>query len=383
MFPLFWCDFVGGSLFNSLLSLSLFASYHKEVIPSTNNKNLREGSRLPRNQREMLVPTPPADQQLAPAAARPGALVVQQYSVQPSNMKYVIAFSREETSARKDIKEKEAVAFNDLLFSINLMKSDMRKAREISHPKKVWAMNYNAVMEVSKPPGHEKDVWFEPSPTRGVPSPARPVQKLIPPKPRAEVVSLEAEEAELREWVSRLEKKMREPIERTCVEAWLVLTGPQRLEYDAADVMDALIADEAKERECLMKKFKHLTPTSHFIGMVQQMRRREELEIEKDPVSFEAKRRREIEHEADEEKRAAFKWLDTMYGVRLYSCSRIEVSERCDIEEDEATSSSLEDQLLRMCEAEYRWSRLALLALHATKSPFLANIIDRCSKAPK
>lgn len=347
----------------------------------------------------MLVPTPPTgyhqiDRSPSSAAgADPpidsDRLVLHRYSVQGVWARFAFALCRDETSARKEVREKEASDFSDLLFAISVMLSDIRKLREMSHPKNFRSLHVPPpqtalVAKISTSPvsygNHEKEVWFAPSPARGVPSPPRAIQKFVPARIPPKLVALHHEEEELREWVVRLEVKLREPIERRCVDIWLLLTGPQRAEYEETDGREQLYEEEERLWRRLLATFKCRTPASHYTALGKAAKEAERARQAASPEVGEAMSRKSLEDEEFNERKTMFDWLFEMYGVRLYSTSRVEVSYRCDIEEEEDVVHNLNHQLTALCESEFRWSRLALTALHSagpTSAPLLREFFGK------
>jgi hypothetical protein len=304
------------------------------------------------------------------------------YSVEgPEYLLWAMRIHREETAARKEVHELEYAGLQDMLFSIAVMLGDIRRARTMEHPKNVWAMDLQALtkMEADRQSRHQRDVWFPPMVPRGVPSPPRPIQSIIPRSPHPAITQLLDEEWELREWVVRLEVKLRDPIERGCVDSWLLITGPQRTILEEYENRREMLAEEIHAWKQIQNRHKHLLPAAFFTDIARAQKEAKMREILANPVTAEAFLRQSLEAEEVQQKRLLFQWLHEKYGVRLYSTSRVEVSYRCEIEA-EAEESSATTLALQFCEETFRHSRLAFVCLHAATpaKPFLVDFFSKC-----
>lgn len=318
----------------------------------------------------MIAPSPPQVRQ-------GGAVSRHVYAAEGAWLMDAMKINREETALRKELQESQQQSFSDLLFNIALMLADIRKARAAEHPKNVWRMNLQALTQLDDQHNsrHEREVWFPPAAPRGVPSPARPIQQFIPRHANPVLSALVDEEKELREWVDRLEEKLRHPIERGCVDSWLLITGPQRTMVEEEDNRADLLEEEACLWKRIVNRHKHILPAAYFTDLANAKREALRQELLANPETAESLLRQEIEDEANESKKEMYQWLHEKYGVRLYSTSRIEVSYRSEIEDEEA-DNCVSKLALRFCEQNFRCSRLALLCLHTTPSrPLLIDFI--------
>jgi hypothetical protein len=322
----------------------------------------------------MIAPTPPPQSRQVSVSAR------NVYAVEGVWVPEAMRVNRAETSHRKEVQELEHKSFGDLLFSIALMLGDIRKVRAAEHPKNVWTYSLKSLTQIEQDhqTRHERDVWFPPAVPRGVPSPPRPIKQLIPRQSNPEVEALLLEEAELREWVTRLEGRLRQPVERGCVDSWLLITGPQRTFVEESESRAELAEEEGRSWKAITNRHKHLLPASYFTDIANAKRAAARQAILDNPVSGEALLRQELEAEEHAAKAELFGWLHEKYGVRLYSTSRIEVSLRSEIEED-AEENSVTKLAFQYCEEKFRCSRLALLCLHTAPSkPLLVDFIAKC-----
>lgn len=322
----------------------------------------------------MIAPTPPPQSRQVSVSTR------NVYAAEGVWVPEAMRVNRSETSHRKEMQELEHKSFGDLLFSIALMLGDIRKVRAAEHPKNVWAYNLKSLtqIELDYQTRHERDVWFPPIVPRGVPSPPRPIKQLIPRQANPEVDALLAEEDELREWVTRLEGRLRQPIERGCVDSWLLMTGPQRTFVEEMDSRSEIVEEEAQLWKKITNRHKHLLPASYFTDIANAKRAAARQAILDNPLTGEELLRKELEAEERAAGEEMFGWLHEKYGVRLYSTSRIEVSLRSEIEED-AEENSVAKLAFQYCEQTFRCSRLALLCLHTAPSkPLLVDLIAKC-----
>jgi hypothetical protein len=355
-------------------------------------------------------------------------------------MPYSKQICREETSERKELFEKQRTGFDDILFMISVTLEDARRAR-MQSPSRYSTAAYSSPsrgdaaagrkaapssssstgLQPSPPPtkggapssgnaasrgslvvaaspnqnkpgtlttvvdhgevAASRSVWFPASPPRGVPAPPRPISQRIPKPLPQPLVQLLDEEAELRQWVTRLETKLRQPIERGCVDTWMVLTGPPRLEFLEYDQREELQRSEDQSWTALVAQFHREIPLSYVIEKWRGPRPSEDEEASRDPIGVEARRRLQLEREERQARKALHDWLCEMYGVRLFSTSRVEVSWRYECEEEEAEArSKLIESIVR---TDYRWPLVATMALHCTKSPILGWMLSMLKRHPQ
>lgn len=347
----------------------------------------------------MLVPTPPRPQAATETAASPhqhirfsehhagsaaaaspqsAVVVIKGVSV-PRHL--VLALSRDEVGARKAIREEEAQAREDAEFLIAVARSKYRAAA--TSPARTRAPATSSSKgddEVSRAlalagrsssssgnngAGREADdverdvimtLFLPESPHRGVPQRPAPETRagvLAQKKASTALMRLQNEEAELRRWVARLEAKLREPIVAECVDTYVALTGPVRLEREVEPpARVAVEQEEEHERWELARRARRERPPFNVPPPP--------------PPTFEQSEeiaRAAVAAAELEGRKACHDFIVLRYGVRIFSVNRVESVERYDIEDTETVER--QQLIANYFHRRFRCPILALMGFHA------------------
>ncbi|RNF02716.1 hypothetical protein TraAM80_06167, partial [Trypanosoma rangeli] len=233
---------------------------------------------------------------------------------------------REETGRRKLIEAEVDAAVNDLRHLIGVMIGERKRAESASARNIVPDKHALMVME------QETAVWLPPVPPRGIVPLKR---RFFPGFPRTKYNQLVEEEQELRQWLTALEKRQRQPIEKLCSELWFLLLCLGQCSQREADARERLERDEGEERLTMRRNVFRLASPDYFRNLWIERYGVKSKPEKKTFAEVWQESRNTVEQEEHEDWCCMLRWLFDMYGVSLFSVSRREVSERYEIEEEE------------------------------------------------
>lgn len=280
--------------------------------------------------------------------------------------------SREEVAARKRLREEEAHCRADVEFLIAVGRSEYRHSGSAKYLTKDEVERVNAKLDL---------ILFE-SPARRSVSPtgaARAVPRerrlgaLKMRKPMSMVVELESEEAELRNWLGRIENKLREPIETDCINEYLSLTAMERLFAAESNERRVLLQTEEEQLISLRKVEFRARP---FFRRPPPRR----------PLTFEETEtaaRELLCNEEAAERKAYHDELVLRYGVQLYSVARTEDIDRLDVFEEGL--AALENVVKKFTRESYRYYVVGLThaaAVIPQRQPLLLQCLNELCIVP-
>ncbi|CCD16783.1 unnamed protein product, partial [Trypanosoma congolense IL3000] len=247
----------------------------------------------------------------------------------PSDHEKLMRVCREETGRRKVIEEEMQNAVADLLHERGVLIAERkemaidRTLKDKPSLTKLITLRFQTKnLELLKP---------------GKPNPVARHHPVIRAFPRAKYFSLLKEEGELRAWLAGVELRQREIIEKDCSHSWFLLVCLRQLVGDEEEVRERIQQKEMEEWVRIRRGVFRFAPPEFFrrisierygVGTVEEQ---EEKTIEQQCLESRAL----LEEEEVEEWKCLLRWLFDMYGVRLFSPSRCEVTDRYYIEVEE------------------------------------------------
>ncbi|ORC88284.1 uncharacterized protein TM35_000171560, partial [Trypanosoma theileri] len=234
---------------------------------------------------------------------------------------------REETGERKRIEEELDAAVLDLLHVVAVMITERKeKERTVG---RLASYDKHTLMVMDQ----ETAVWLPPIPPRSVVPLKR---RLYPGFPKTKYNELVQEEQELRNWLIGVEARLREPIEKACSYSWFLIVCLQQCAEREAGGRSRLEREEEEERLLIRRNVFRLAPSDYFRHLwMERYGVKSAHGREKTLEELWQESREIIEQDEQEDWRCMLRWLFDMYGVRLFSVARREVSRRCEIEEEE------------------------------------------------
>jgi hypothetical protein len=293
-----------------------------------------------------LVPSPPSKPH-----PRGGMVVAKGVVVDTAKTN---AISREEVYERKLILEAESTERQDTEFLIAHARSEFRRLSTTKVPKPVAKQEIltleRLLFDPRSPPRKPKAVpEFRESVLKHRPLPSKLVQLLN-------------EENELREWVQRLEERLRQEFVDTDAADRRRILRFDTLAAQETVARSEYVAEEAADFKFLVKReFVHRPP-----------HRPPPPKPQLDFFQTEAAARTELEEEEQRERREAHDWLCLRYGVRLFSVARVEDGYRVELEEEFDASFTL--AVKTFYRVEYRCPMLALCGINAKVLPIVTEL---------
>lgn len=276
-----------------------------------------------------LVPSPPK--------LRRDLAVVKGFVVNPESVRGLV---REEVASRRDLVDREQAQRSDVEFLIAVARSEYRHQKG-SHAK------------IS-----DRDLFPQQPNVRHVHNvPDRRPELVHLRKPPTWMTKLTIEESELRNWVDRVEQKLRESLYAEIERELAFVTRLTRCEVQEDTLRRQMDLESSTAlRSILRTEFMERPPLATALRPQRQLLADEEEELAREQL---------LDEELDE-RRQIHDWLVLRYGVLIFSLNRIEDIYRQELQEQEVTDRV--SQFFEFFHTKYRSSMLTLAAFHASRA---------------